>query len=111
MKDTHRKIFSFAYAFNYISQAAFCMICPAAIIVLIGIYIQKKTGAGDWLVAASIVIGVLVGFYCMISYLVKSSFALELAEKKDKEKSKSSGYKQTGDVSNKNSGGVFDENK
>lgn len=113
MKNTHKKLFSFAYAFTYISQAAFCMVSPAAVLIFLGLYIQKKAGAGGWLTAISIVIGVLSGFYCMINYLVRSSYMLEMSDNNDRKKNKNgiAGYQSIDDKVNKNNGGSPYEDK
>lgn len=100
MKNAPQKLFGLAYAVNYISQAIFCMICPAGLIIFLGVYIQKKTGAGGWLTAVSIVVGVLVGFYCMIHCLIKSAYMLELAQK-NKHSEKSEGNSGASDKNRK----------
>ncbi len=85
MKNSTKKLFSIAYTVNYISQAAFSMICPAGLFSLLGWYLTEKKGCGSWVFAALIVFGVLCGFFCMIKYLMTMSYQLELMRRAQNE--------------------------
>ena len=81
MKDPTGKIFSVAYTFNYITQAALSLICPAGFFIFLGWYLTEKKGCDSWVFAVLLIFGVICGFFCMIKYLVTMSYQLDLARK------------------------------
>lgn len=66
-----KKMLRAVYAINFIMQAAFCMICPAGLFVLGGWYLNAHCGWGKWVLITAIVLGVITGFYSMITYIIK----------------------------------------
>lgn len=66
-----KKMLRAAYAINFIMQTIFCMVCPAGLLVLGGWYLNARCGWGKWVLITAIVLGVLIGFYSMIAYIIK----------------------------------------
>ena len=64
--------FRFVYALNYISQAAFMLICPAGLIIWGGWALVHRAGFGKWMLIFAIVLGILTGLYTMFSYILKT---------------------------------------
>lgn len=67
-----KKVFRVMYALNYITQAAFCLLCPAGLLILGGWYLTNRCGVGRWAMIAAIILGVLIGLYSMFSFLLKT---------------------------------------
>ena len=66
-----KKFLRIAYAINFILQAGFSLVCPAGLLILGGWYLNHHCGWGKWVLIAAIVLGVLTGFYSMITYILK----------------------------------------
>lgn len=66
-----KKMLRTVYAVNFIFQAGFCMVCPAGLLILGGWYLNSRCGWGRWVLIAAIVLGVLTGFYSMITYILR----------------------------------------
>ena len=77
-----KKIFSFVYALNYISQVAFMMIVPAALIIGGGWLLTNRCGVGKWAMAVAIVLGVLVGIYSLFSFIISTMRYIDPTEQK-----------------------------
>ena len=67
-----KKVFRVMYALNYITQAAFCLICPAGLLILGGWFLTNRCGVGKWAMIVAIVLGVLFGLYSMFSFILKT---------------------------------------
>ncbi len=67
----HKKLFRAVYALNFVMQASFSMLCPAGLLILGGWYLNNRCGWGKWVLAVAIILGVLLGFYSMIYFIVK----------------------------------------
>ncbi len=72
-----KKVFSFVSALNYISQAAFMMLTPAALFIGGGWLLTNRLGVGKWAMAVSIVLGVLFGMYCLFHFLITTAKHME----------------------------------
>lgn len=66
-----KKMLRLAYAINFFLQVAFCMVCPAGLLILGGWYLNSCLGWGRWVLITAIVLGVLTGFWSMISYILR----------------------------------------
>lgn len=77
-----KKLFRAVYALNFITQAGFSFLVPAGLFLLGGWALRHYCGAGRWVLAAAIVLGVLCGFYSMIYFLVKSAGQIDPTESK-----------------------------
>lgn len=78
------KVFRIAYALNFVTQAAFSMVCPAGVIIFAGWFLRNKCGVGQWVMIAAIVVGVLFGVYSMFYYIIKMSNAIDPTQSGDK---------------------------
>ena len=56
-----KKVFRVMYALNYVTQAAFCLLCPAGLLILGGWFLTNRCGVGKWAMIVAIVLGVLTG--------------------------------------------------
>lgn len=65
----HKKLFRTLYALNCISQAAFCFLVPAGLLIAGGWYLSARCGWGRWVLALAIVLGVLGGVCSMFNFL------------------------------------------
>lgn len=79
-----KKIFSFVYALNYISQVAFMMLVPAALIIGGGWLLTNRCGLGKWVLVVSIVLGIVCGMYSMITFLLRSAACVDPTESAQK---------------------------
>ena len=79
-----KKLFQTVYAFQYLTQAAFSLLFPAGAFILGGYLLNRYCGLGNWVLILAIVLGVLLGFGSMISFLLKTSYAIDPTEKEDK---------------------------
>ncbi len=77
-----KKVFSFVYALNYITQTAFCLVTPAALFIAGGWFLTNRCGVGKWAMAVAIVLGVLTGLYSMFSFLITTAKYVDPTEQK-----------------------------
>jgi len=77
-----KKLFKAVYALNFIFQAAFSMIVPAGLLILGGWCLNSRCGWGKWVLVAAILLGVAIGFYSMIYYIVKTKDFIDPTEQK-----------------------------
>ena len=87
----YKKIISAAYALNIIFQAFFTLAMPIGFGALFAYLLVSYASMPEWIYAPSIIIGVLMGFYSMIKFVISAMAGLERLEK------------QRGDTSFKNS--------
>ena len=80
-----KKVFSFVYALNYITQTAFCLITPAALFIGGGWLLTNRCGVGRWVMAVAIILGVLTGLYSMFSFLITTMNHVDPTEKGEQE--------------------------
>lgn len=72
-----KKLFRVVYAMNYLMQAAFCLLFPAGVCIGFGWLAVHRWGVGVWAMIVAIIAGVLIGFFSMISFLLKSAHAID----------------------------------
>lgn len=77
-----KKVFRFVYAMNYIFQAAFCMLTPAALLIGGGWLLVHRCGVGNWAMISGIVLGVLMGMYSLFSFLTTTANHIDPTEQK-----------------------------
>lgn len=68
-----KKLFRVAYAMNYLMNAIFSLLVPAALLIGGGWLLHNRCGVGRWVMIAAIVLGVLAGIYSFFSFLLKTS--------------------------------------
>lgn len=76
-----KKVFRAMYALNYIAQAGFSMVCPAGLLIALGWLLTERCGFGRWAMVVSIILGVLIGFYSMFYYIIKTIRHIDPTEK------------------------------
>ena len=90
------KFFGALYALNIIAQALFNLAFPAALFFGISWLLIKNVGAPEWIYAIAIPLGVLIGFYSMIKFVLSATAALSrLEEQNEKSKKNKSGPKNS----------------
>ncbi len=82
----HKKIFSFVYAINYITQAAITMIIPAGLIIGGGWLLHNRCGIGKWVMVLAIVLGVLTGIYSLFHFIIATMNHIDPTEQKGAQK-------------------------
>ena len=89
----YRKIVSAFYVLNILFQALYTLALPIGIGALISFLLTKYASAPGWIWAVMLVLGVFVGIYCMIKFILSASKNLERIEAghkaRDAEKKKS----------------------
>ena len=78
-----KKVFRVMYALNYVTQAAFCLLCPAGLLILGGWFLTNRCGVGKWAMVAAIVLGVLFGLYSMFSFHLKTMDHIDPTQEKE----------------------------
>ena len=77
-----KKIFSFVYALNYITQAAFTMVTPAALIIGGGWLLTNRCGVGSWAMVTAIILGVLTGIYSLFYFIISTMNHIDPTDQK-----------------------------
>ncbi len=77
-----RKVFSFVYALNYILQAGFCMLTPAALFIGGGWLLTHRCGVGKWAMVVAIILGVLTGMYSLFRFLITTMNHIDPTQQK-----------------------------
>ena len=81
----HKKIFNAMYAMNIFFQSFLSLATPSALSFLVAYLLNKKVGVGGWIYAPLVMLGVGIGFYSMIKFILTASRALEALEREQKE--------------------------
>ena len=87
MKNTYGKLLTPVYVINIIFQSFISLVSPAAIMLLTAFLLNKYASVGSWIYAVLITVGIVCGFFSMISFILKAMSALEAIEKQNAEKS------------------------
>ncbi len=69
------------YALNVLVSAIFTLLTPVGILFAVAWLLNTKAGVGSYIYAVLLTIGVLVGLFSMIRFLIKASETLERIEK------------------------------
>ncbi len=81
------RLFGFLYAMNYIANAAWAFVFPAALIIGLGWFLENRFSLGKWVMASAIVFGVLCGLYNMFVFLIRmADYSTGEWKKNDKKK-------------------------
>ena len=81
-----KKIVSFAYVVNIVSQAFFNLAFPIGAGVLGSYLLVRFAEVGAWIYALLVTLGALIGFYSMIKFVLSAMAALERLEREQEEK-------------------------
>ena len=82
-RNMPKRFFRIAYAMNYLSQAAISLLFPAGALIFGGWLLRQYCGVGSWVMILAIVLGVVLGFGSMISFLLKTSYAIDPTQKEE----------------------------
>ena len=83
----YKKFITPVYIVNIIFQSVFDLLTPAAIAFFIAWLLDEYTQVGGWIYAVLITPGFLLGFWSMITFILRAFSALEALEKQNREKS------------------------
>ena len=86
MKKGYTKFISPIYVLNIIFQSFISLISPIAVMFFAAWLLVKYASLGPWIYAVLILIGTLSGFYSMISFILRSTRALEMLDKQNSAK-------------------------
>ena len=87
------KLFSALYMMNIVFQALFDLVLPASLLFALSWLLVKRVGAPEWIYAISIPLGMLIGLYSMIRFIIAATSALNRLEKQNKKRSNDSKQK------------------
>ena len=73
-------------ALNIIIQSFFNLLTPMGLSILVSWLLVEKAGLPVWIYAVLIILGVAVGFYSMVRFLISALAALERLEKEQEER-------------------------
>ena len=77
----NRKLFNALYAINIVAQAIFTLAFPIALGVLGSWLLVTYAGWQGWIYAPLVLVGVLIGFYSMIRFVLTAMAGIERLEK------------------------------
>ena len=81
----YKKFITPVYLLNIILQSIFSLLTPAALMFLCAYLIDRNTEVGGWIYAVLIVVGIIIGLFSMISFILRAGAALEALEKQHAE--------------------------
>ena len=84
----HKKLFGALYIINIGAEALFTLVLPAALFWGIAWLTVTYLSFPDWVFVPAIVLGLLLGFYMMIKFILTAMEGLERLEKEQKERLK-----------------------
>lgn len=76
------------YALNIIIQSFFNLLTPIGLSLLASWLLVEKAGMDGWIYAVLIILGVIIGFYSMIRFLLSAMAGLERLENEQEQKKK-----------------------
>ena len=82
----YKKFITPIYTVTIIFQSFFSLLTPIGLMWLFAWLLNTHAGVEPWIFAVFILIGVFVGLYSMVSFVIRASHALELLEKQHEEK-------------------------
>lgn len=82
----YRKFITPIYTVTIFIQSFFSLLTPIGLMWLFAWLLNTHAGVEPWIFAVFILIGVFVGLYSMVSFIIKASRALELLEKQHEQK-------------------------
>ena len=78
------KLFSSLYALNIVFQGLFNLVTPAALLFIISYLLISKVGAPEWIYAITLPIGIFLGLYSMVKFILAAMKALDRLEEQGK---------------------------
>ena len=92
----YRKFVSAMYLLNIIFQSFFNLALPIGAALLISMLLVEKAGAPGWIYAPLTVLGVIIGFFSMIRFILSATRALDRLEAQKEELRKKGEDSQNG---------------
>ncbi len=77
----YRKFISVSYVLNIVFQAFFTLLTPAAIFFLISWLLVSYASAPSWIYAPFLIVGILLGLYSMVKFILSAMAGYERLEK------------------------------
>ena len=74
------------YALNIVLQSFWTLLMPIGVGVFFGWLLTEKCGIGNYIFVVFILLGVAVGFFSMIKFLISALAGLERLENEQKKK-------------------------
>ena len=84
----YKKFITPIYTVSIIFQSFFSLLTPVGLMWLFAWLLNTRAGVEPWIFAVCILIGVFIGLYSMVSFVIRASRALELLEKEHEEKAR-----------------------
>ena len=84
----YKKIVNSLYLINIIFQAFFSLLFPVGCALLLAWYMVEKRDMPSWLYVILIVLGVFIGLFSMVKFILSAMSAFERLEKEQKAKEK-----------------------
>lgn len=77
----NRKLFYTLYAINIIFQGLFTLAMPIGLGILASWLLVSYAGLPGWIYAPLVIIGVLIGFYSMVRFIMTAMAGIERLER------------------------------
>ena len=84
----HKKLFNALYIINIVAEALFTLVIPAGLFYGIAWLLITYLSFPNWIYAIAITLGLLLGFYMMIKFVLTAMKGLERLESEQKAKEK-----------------------
>ena len=93
----YKKIVSSLYVMNILFQSLYTLALPIGFGALIAFLLTKYTSAQNWVWVVFILLGVFIGLYSMIRFIISASESFKRLEAEGKAKEKEKSQKQKKD--------------
>ena len=81
----YRKLVSATYVINIIFQAFITLLLPAGLFFLCSWLLVRYAGAPTWIYAPLLIVGILIGLFSMVKFIISAMSALERLEDQSKQ--------------------------
>ena len=81
----YRKFITPVYILNMVTQSLFSLVTPIGLMLALSYLLNIRCGVGGWIYAILVTLGAIVGIYSTISFILKTSAAIEALERQHKE--------------------------
>lgn len=85
-KSSYTKFVSAMYVINIFAEAAFALLTPIGLGVLLSWLLTRYAGAPEWIWAIFITLGAITGLCSMIKFIISAMNSLDRLEAQHKEK-------------------------
>ena len=80
----HKKVFNALYIINIVAEALFTLVIPAAMLTGCAWLLVTHLALPTWIYAVAITVGLLIGFYMMVKFILTAMAGLERLEAEQK---------------------------